>query len=414
MSGQISHLRLLLAMLKKDLRVYSRNMVYLFLTILSLGFFVAIYWLVPDTVEEELALAITPPLSTLIGEGREELRRHGFPAHALEMLEELETSFAEDGLVLIELENEGLLVKVIERKLEVYRSEEGQFVLHDPGGDQGRPEASEKVRPEIGISFPAKFIAEAMLGHTPQVVVYADAGAPEEIKNAMQGFVREVAYELSGHPLPVEMPPEDMIILGTDRLGDQISTRARMKPLIAFFMMMMETFALASLISNEVLQRTVTALLVTPLRVWHFLLAKTLFGTALAVSQALLILLLIGAFTASNWSLLLVIVLLGAFLFTAVAMLVGSAGKDFIGQLMFSMLFLIPLMIPAFAVLFPGSVAPWVRLLPSYPVVRLLFDVTIHEILWVDALVPMIYAFSWALFLYAAGLVVLKRKVERL
>jgi ABC-2 type transport system permease protein len=212
----------------------------------------------------------------------------------------------------------------------------------------------------------------------------------------------------------VEFPADETIILGRDRLGEQISMRARMRPLIAFFIMMMETFALGSLISNEVLQRTVTALLVTPLRVGHFLLAKTIFGTALAMGQALIVLVLVGAFTAANWSLLLLIVLLGSLLFTAVAMLVGSAGKDFIGQLMFSLLFLIPLMIPSFAVLFPGSVASWVKVLPSYPIVRLLYDVTVYEALWSASLVYLGYAALWVLVIYLAGLFVLKRKVAAL
>jgi len=223
-----------------------------------------------------------------------------------------------------------------------------------------------------------------------------------------------MAYQMAGYELPVEFPDEDTVILGSDRLGEQISMRARMRPLIAFFIMMMETFALASLISNEVLQRTVTALLVTPLRVRHFLLAKTIFGTILAMGQAVIVLALVGAFTATNWLLLLVVALLGSLLFTAVAMLVGSAGKDFIGQLMFSLLFLIPLMIPSFAVLFPGSVAAWVKFLPSYPIVRLLYDVTIQGTLWADSLTYLGYAALWALILYGTGLLVLKRKVATL
>jgi len=187
-----------------------------------------------------------------------------------------------------------------------------------------------------------------------------------------------------------------------------------MRPLLAFFILMMETFALASLISNEVLQRTVTALLVTPMRVWHFLFAKTLFGTGLAMSQAVIILLLLGAFSAANWLLLMVTVLLGSLLFTAVAMFVGAAGKDFIGQLMFSMLFIIPLMIPSFAVIFPGTAATWVSLLPSYPIVRLLYDITVYGSLWSDSLTYLAYAACWTLVLYGAGLLVLKRKVAAL
>ena len=414
MNRKISGGSLLLAILKKDIRVYSRNMIYLFLTVLSLVFFVAIFWLVPDTVDEDLTFAITPSLDTMFGEGKEILRAYGLPEEITAQLEQLESAFKEEGLMLVEFENEEQLKQAVSGKLEVYKTDQGEYVIHDPEGDQKKPAQASKVSLAIGIAFPPTFFSDVVLGLKPKVIVYADAAVPEEIRGAMQGFVRELAYQLAGHDLPAELPAEEMIILGQDRLGEQISLRAKMRPLIAFFILMMETFALASLISNEVLQRTVTALLVTPMRVWHFLVAKTIFGTALALGQAIIVLAFVGAFTAVNWPLLLVIVLLGSLLFTAVAMLVGAAGKDFIGQLMFSLLFLIPLMIPSFAVLFPGSAAPWVRLLPSYPIVRLLYDVTIHNALWADSINLLLYAFLWALALYGAGLFVLKRKVATL
>ncbi len=414
MSRNISHSRLLLAILKKDFRVYSRNMIYLFLTVLSLVFFVIIFWLVPDTVDEDINFAITPPLDKLFSEGKAALAAYGLPEQVIGQLGEMEAAFEEEGLVLVEFEDEELLKKAISGELEVYKTDQGQYITHDPEGDQKKPAKVKKVSLAIGISFPSTFLSDAVLGQKPTVTVFADAAVPEEIRNAMVGFIREMAYHLAGYELPVEPPAEETVILGRDRLGEQISMRARMKPMIAFFILMMETFALASLISNEVLQRTVTALLVTPVRVWHFLMAKTIFGTALAMGQAVIILALIGAFTAANWPLLLLIVLLGSLLFTAVAMLVGAAGKDFIGQLMFSLLFLIPLMIPSFSVLFPGSVATWVSLLPSYPVVRLLSDVTIHGALWADSITFILYALVWVLVLYGAGLLVLKRKVATL
>jgi ABC-2 type transport system permease protein len=414
MNKRVTGGMLLLAVLKKDVRVYSRNMIYLFLTILSLVAFVTIFWIVPDTVDEELTFAVTPSLNTLVSEGKEALEVRGVPGQVTAQLDQFEATFEEEGLLLVEFETEEELKLAISGEIEVYRTEQGQFVIHDPEGSLEKPSAAKKVSLSIGISFPSTFFSDVMLDQKPRVTVFADAAVPEEIRGAMQGFIREIAYQLAGHELPVEFPAEDTIILGRDRLGEQISMRSRMRPLIAFFIMMMETFALASLISNEVLQRTVTALLVTPLRVRHFLLAKTIFGTMLAMGQAVIVLALVGAFTTTNWLLLLVIVLLGSLLFTAVAMLVGSAGKDFIGQLMFSMLFLIPLMIPSFAVLFPGSVAAWVKLLPSYPIVRLLYDVTIHEALWADSLTSLGYAALWALILYGAGLFVLKRKVATL
>ncbi len=414
MKKTVSDTRLLLAILRKDIKIYSRNMIYLFLTILSLVFFVAIFWLVPDTVDEEITFAISPPLSIMISEGKESLQAHDLPPRLLEELDEVESAFEEEGVVLVEFENEELLIEAISGEMEVYRTDQGLHIIHDPKGDQQPPDDAAKINLDIGMSFSSTFFSDAMLGERSTVTVYADAAVPEEVRGAMQGLIREMAFLLAGHDLPVELPDEEMIILGQDRLGDQISMRDRMRPLIAFFIMMMETFTLASLISNEVLQRTVTALVVTPMRIWHFLLAKTIFGTALALGQAAIILILVGAFTAANWPLLLLIVLLGSLLFTAVAMFIGSAGKDFIGQLMFGMLFLIPLMIPSFAVLFPGSVATWVRVLPSYPIVRLLYDVTIHEAQWADSIASIGHAALWALVLFGAGLFVLKRKVAAL
>ena len=414
MKRQVSNSRLLLSVLKKDVQVYSRNMLYLFLTVLSLVVFVAIFWLVPDTVDEELSFAISPSLETLFSEGKEVLVEKGFPGEAVGQLDEFEAAFEEDGLVLVEIESEEQLRQVIKGELEVYKTEDSRYILHDPGSENEKPEGADKINLDIGIAFPASFLSDAVLGEKPKVTVYADARVPEEIRGAMQGFIREMAYQLAGYELPVEFPAEEAVILGEDRLGDQVSMRARMRPMIAFFIMMMETFALASLVSNEVLQRTVTALLVTPLKVWHFLLAKTIFGTALALGQAVIILAFVGAFSATNWHLLLMIVLLGSFLFTAVAMLVGAAGRDFIGQLMFSMLFIIPLMIPSFAVLFPGSVAAWVSMLPSYPIVRMLYDVTIYGALWSDVTPYMVYALLWVFLLFGLSLFVLKRKVTRL
>jgi ABC-2 type transport system permease protein len=414
MNTRVNEKMLLLAVLKKDIRIYSRNMIYIFLTVLSLVAFVTIFWIVPDTVDEELTFAVAPSLSTLISDGKDALETRGVPGQVTSQLDQFEATFEEEGILLVEFETEEQLKLAVSGEVDVYRTEQGQFLIHDPESSEKKPSDAKKVGLSIGISFPSSFFSEVMLNQKPRVTVFADAAVPEEIRGAMQGFIREIAYQMAGHELPVEFPDEDAVILGRDRLGEQISMRARMRPLIAFFIMMMETFALASLISNEVLQRTVTALLVTPLRVRHFLLAKTIFGTILAMGQAVIVLALVGAFTATNWLLLLVIVLLGSLLFTAVAMLVGSAGKDFIGQLMFSLLFLIPLMIPSFAVLFPGSTAAWVKLLPSYPIVRLLYDVTIHETLWADSLTSLGYAALWAFILYGAGLFVLKRKVATL
>lgn len=401
------------AIMQKDLRLYGRNKVYVVLTVLVLACFGSLFWLIPGTVEETINLAISPPLQTIINEGKDALRELGASA---EMLQELEqTEFAEEGLELVGLESAAQLRRAVEGTLEVYRAREGDgLILRDKSAGEKKPKDAQRVRLDIGIAFPDSFIAGVAGREKTTVTVYANADVPEEIRQAMQSFVREIAYQLAGRELPVELPAEETIILGPDRSGAQASMRDKMRPLLAFFALVLETYAMASLISTELLQRTVTALLVTPMKMWHFLAAKTLFGTGLALLQGLTILALVGAFTPANWLLLLTIMLLGSLLFTGVAMLIGAAGKDFLDQLIYALLFSVPLMIPAFAVLFPGTAAAWVRVIPSYPIAELLANTTIYGSSWRDSLGLLGYALLWGAVLYAMSLLVLKRKVESL
>lgn len=401
------------AIMQKDLRLYGRNKVYVVLTVLVLACFGSLFWLIPGTVEETINLAISPPLQTIINEGKDALRELGASA---EMLQELEqTEFAEEGLELVGLESAAQLRRAVEGTLEVYRAREGDgLILRDKSAGEKKPKDAQRVQLDIGIAFPDSFIAGVAGREKTTVTVYANADVPEEIRQAMQSFVREIAYQLAGRELPVELPAEETIILGPDRSGAQASMRDKMRPLLAFFALVLETYAMASLISTELLQRTVTALLVTPMKMWHFLAAKTLFGTGLALLQGLTILALVGAFTPANWLLLLTIMLLGSLLFTGVAMLIGAAGKDFLDQLIYALLFSVPLMIPAFAVLFPGTAAAWVRVIPSYPIAELLANTTIYGSSWRDSLGLLGYALLWGAVLYAMSLLVLKRKVESL
>lgn len=416
MSRPVSGGKILGAILKKDLRLYARNKVYIFLSILGLAGFVLAFWLIPGIVDETITLAVSPPIGAMVEEAREELLARGVPEAQPARLEQIDFAKEgkEEGLVLVELESAAQLERVIAGSLEVYRAADGTQLLYDPAAGQKKPRESERIRPDIGIAFPASFIADTAAGKKTTVTLFSDAAVPEEIHQAMQSFVREVACEVAGRELPVELPGEETIILGRDRAGEQATLRDKLRPMLAFLVLMIETFAMASLISAEVLQRTVTALRVTPMKNWQFLTAKTIFGTGLALSQGLIILALVGAFTAANWPLLLATMLIGSVLFTGVAMLIGAAGKDFLDQLMYALIFTVPLMIPAFSVLFPGAAAAWVRAIPSYPIADLLVGVTIYGAGWAESLGSLAYALAWVAVLYGAGLFVLKRKVESL
>jgi len=401
------------ALLRKDLVAYSRDLIYLGLTLVLLVVIPVVFRLLPDVVDETITLAVSPSLETLVAEGRAELLAQGAPPERLAALDELDLASGE-GLDLLELDDAARLADVVAGTLEAWRTDDGTVVVRDPATEP-EPANARRVDATIGIAFPAGFIADVVRGEPGvTVTVYSAASVPAEIRGAMTGFVRELAYQIAGRELPVGLPGEDEIILGQDRAGSQIALRERMRPLLLFMILLMETFSMAALVSTEVVQRTVTAVLVTPARVSDFLAAKAIFGTLLSLGQALIVLALVGGVTAGNWSLLLTALVMGAVMFTGVALFVGAAGRDFMGQLFFAMLVTIPLLIPAFAVLLPGSAAPWVRALPSYPIIDVLVGATLYGATWGETWGSLLYAAAWLAVLFAVGWITLKRKVESL
>jgi ABC-2 type transport system permease protein len=203
-------------------------------------------------------------------------------------------------------------------------------------------------------------------------------------------------------------------VLGEDRIGEQIPLRDKMKPMLAFFVLMIESFSLAGLVAMEVQSRTVTAVLVTPAKQSDFLLSKGITGTLLAFLQASLILALVGGFTRETWAPLVVIVLMGAVMVTGISLLVGSLGKDFMGTLYLGMMALIPLIVPSFAALFPGTAADWVQFMPSYGIIKALIDVTAYGESWAGIGSDLALSGAWVVVIVAAGVWALRRKVASL
>jgi ABC-2 type transport system permease protein len=106
--------------------------------------------------------------------------------------------------------------------------------------------------------------------------------------------------------------------------------------------------------------------------------------------------------------------LLGAIMVSGTAMIAGSLGRDFLANLFYGMMFMVPLMIPAFTVLFPGTASGWIRALPSYPLVQGLVKVATYGDGWAETLPDVGALFAWCVALFAIGWMVLKRKVETL
>ena len=351
------------AIIRKDLVAFSRDRFYVFVTVAGLVMYVAMYWFLPSSVDETIEAGVH-------WEG-------GSP----------QVLSSGDGLELTTFDSSAALEAAV-----------------DGSGDVSIP---------IGLDFPTGF-AESVRAGTPTTVrVLLTSDVPDEYRAAMTSFVRELAFLVAGDDLPVTQLETTEVILGEDRAGDQVSLREKMGPMFVFFVLLIETFALATPVATEIQARTVTAVLATPTRVSDFLAAKAIIGTLLAFGEALLLVTLIGVLGTGPLALIITL-LLGALLVTGFGLIAGSTGKDFIGIVFWSMVFMIPLAIPSFAVLFPGSAAAWVRILPSYGLIDSIVRITAYGDGLADLSGPLLLLAGWCVIAFAGGLFTLRRKVASL
>lgn len=357
----MARLGLLAAIFAKDAKLLSRDRISVLLTGLGLVFYVLIFWLMPSEVDESMNVGVYP--SSLAGR-------------------------------LAPL------------------AEEGDFAAFDSEAELAAAVRGEGpgVDVDLGLAFSPTLIEDVMAGRPVDAQIVVDENVPPEVREFGASMVREIVYLMTGIEQPADI---ELSVLGEDRSGNQVPLRDRMRPLLVFVMLLIESFALGALIASEVQSRTVTAVTMTRATLGDFLMAKTVFGTLLAFSQGTLLLILIGGIGAGPLILLLA-VFLGALLATAVAFVAGASGKEFLTVVFLNVLLMLPMMVPVIDTIFPGQAAPWVQVLPSYGLVQTLVGVTSYGDGWNEALPHLGRLLAWCVALYAAGLLILKRRVENL
>lgn len=352
------------AIIRKDARAFTRDRFFFFITILALVAYAVVYFFIPSSVDETVTVGIHQTgLDDLIA---------GVDAAA-------------PGLAVASYPSSGDLEEAVTRG-------SGAIVA--------------------GLDFPPEFADTVAAGDRARVRLLLPAGVSDDDRLLLEGIVGEVAFAVAGVPPPVD-PLTEAVVLGTDRVGDQVSLQDQMRPMLLFFVLMVETFALASLVSVEIQERTVTAVLATPARIGDVLAAKGIFGTGLAFAEVVLLGLVIGAL-APNLPLMLTALLLGSILVTGFGMIAGSFGRDFMEVLFISFAFMIPLAVPAMAALFPGTAPLWVRLIPSFGLVDVIGGVTVDGDSWREAAGALASLAAWAVAAFAAGSLILRRRAATL
>ena len=59
MTRPVSRTSIVWSIIKKDLKDYSRDRLWMFLTVLTLVFMIAIFWVLPDSVDESIPVGIS-------------------------------------------------------------------------------------------------------------------------------------------------------------------------------------------------------------------------------------------------------------------------------------------------------------------------------------------------------------------
>ena len=349
-------LRIICALVSKDFSLFFRNRFFALITVLGIVVYLVIYFVMPRSVDENLEIGLYAP--------------EMFPA-----FEQMQ----EEGLEIEVVESEELLKEAVI---------DGQYVA--------------------GIALPADIMESFISGQKPKIRVYFASDVPEEIKDAVEVVIRELAYQQIGQPLAIEISEE---ILGPDLAGMQIPPRDRMRPLFAILLIMTETFGLANLISEEVERRTIHALLVTPVSVKDLFFAKGITGVSLAFVQAVLFMVIVGGMSRQPL-IILAALLLGAVLVTGIGFLIAALSKDFMSVMAWGIVTLIPLFIPSFSIMFPGAATGWVKVIPSYYLVDTVHRVANFGVGWGDVWLNLLILLGFDLALVWIGIMALRRRTR--
>jgi hypothetical protein len=295
----------------KDFTLFFRNRFFAFISIAALLAYLIIYFLMPSDVDEALRIGFYAP---------------ELPPVIAELL-------SEDGIeVLLVDSEEELKTAVLDAEVTA------GFVLPD----------------DIMVSLAG--------GEKPDIQIYFPADLPQEAKDIYLLMLKELAFTMVGQPLNIEFTEE---ILGADLVGQQIPLRDHMLPLIAVFILMLETLGLASLLSNEIEGGTLQALLITPLTIRNLFVGKGITGVGMAFVQALILVAITGGLSQQPMIVLLAL-LLGALLATGIGFLLVSTGRDLMGILAWGVLVILVLSLPALGILFPGMISNWTKVIPSF------------------------------------------------
>ena len=349
------------ALISKDIKLFFRNPFFAVITLLGLLFFIAVFYLLPGTVEDSVSTALALPNPT-----------------GQKMADFLGQVLESDVLP-----HEDALIDAVER---------GEY--------------------KAGLVLGDDVISAIQIGEKAQVTVYLTPGASPDLHQAVKDIYTVGLNSLCVLDASTAINiDEEIVVLGADYLGimHPISMRDRMLPLFLLMVFSIELMGMANLISDEIEKNTVQALMVTPLSIGQFFLSKAMVGILMAFLQVFLMVAAAGKFMVAPL-MITIILILASIMFTGLAFVIASLARDMLSVLAWSTLILLMLIVPGMGVVFPVMAADWVRAVPSFYVVDSLHRVLNFDAGWMDLSGNLIILTICGLLLLAGGVLLLRRR----
>jgi len=268
--------------------------------------------------------------------------------------------------------------------------------------DQALRDAVDNGQYLAGIALPA----DMLTSDDPQIQIYARSDTPAEVAQQLEFMVTELAYLQAGQP---RVTSQDVI--PPDFLGAQIPMRNQMRAILPPMLIIVQLFGLATLISEEFEGRTVRAVLVSPANIVDFFVAKGVFGVGMAFGQGMLVAIIIGGL-GTQAAIVILTLLLASLAITGIGFLAGAFSKDNMSAVSWSFVIMMALLMPTMTALAPGAASVWVKFIPSY-----YYADTIHRAsnfgmglsdLWSNLLIM----FGFAAVFLTLGVLALRRKTR--
>ena len=261
---------------------------------------------------------------------------------------------------------------------------------------------------DAGLVLDAGFDAAVQSGEMPELRFFVGGESLASNRIVLAVTAIDLIRELAGEPAPVEVATE---VIGD---GTSVPVLQRLVPMLVLISVALAGIFLpaASLIQDKT-THTIDAVLVTPLQVGDYFVAKGMVGFLLAFAVGVTTLLINGGFTAYVGGNLLVVGV-GALMSVQIGLILGATIKNI--QTMFTVWKGggIILFAPAVLFLFP-SVPKWIaKIFPTYYFLGPLHEMTVNAVSLSEVALDLVIGVAISIALAVLAGVVAKRMERRL